>query len=179
MNNDTIWFFKIYNHILCNSSEIYNLPIITTRFSNIYGPGQLNFSALIPDCILALLDIRDFIPRSNGKNKRDYLFVDDFTYRTTPTCFEPSSSSLVASNITSNSVDISWTPGANETSWQVQYDTAGFVPGTGTFAVTNNTSYSLTGLNAATSYDLYVVLHRCLYHYSKLKKLMVLHIVMF
>ena len=61
----------------CYSSEIYNLPIITTRFSNIYGPGQLNFSALIPDCILALLDIREFIPRSNGKNKRDYLFVDD------------------------------------------------------------------------------------------------------
>lgn len=90
------------------------------------------------------------------KGTYDYLFVDDFTYRTTPTCFEPSSSSLVASNISSNSVDISWTPGANETSWQVQYDTAGFVPGTGTFAVTSNTTYSLTGLNAGTSYDLYV-----------------------
>ncbi len=61
----------------CYSSKIYGLPIITTRFSNIYGPGQLNFSALIPDCILAILNIKKFIPRSNGKNKRDYLFVDD------------------------------------------------------------------------------------------------------
>ena len=30
--------------------EIYNLPIVT-RFSNIYGPGQLNFSAIMPDAI--------------------------------------------------------------------------------------------------------------------------------
>ena len=90
------------------------------------------------------------------KGTYDYLWIDDFTYRATPTCFEPSSSSLVASNISSNSVDISWTPGANETSWQVQYDTAGFVPGTGTFAVSSNTTYSLTGLTAETSYDLYV-----------------------
>ena len=61
----------------CYSSEIYKLPIITTRFSNIYGPGQLNFSALIPDCILALMNLKTFKLRSNGKNKRDYLFVDD------------------------------------------------------------------------------------------------------
>ena len=59
------------------SSEIFKLPIITTRFSNIYGPGQLNFTALVPDCILALLKYRKFVPRGNGTNKRDFLFVND------------------------------------------------------------------------------------------------------
>ncbi len=59
------------------ASDLFNLPVITTRFSNIYGPGQLNFSALVPDCILANLDYKKFIPRGNGENLRDFLFVDD------------------------------------------------------------------------------------------------------
>ena len=33
------------------ASKLYKLPIIITRFANIYGPGQLNFTALIPDLI--------------------------------------------------------------------------------------------------------------------------------
>ena len=59
------------------STEIFGLPIIITRFSNIYGPGQLNFSALIPDCIAANLGIKKFVPRGDGRNKRDFLFVKD------------------------------------------------------------------------------------------------------
>tara|TARA_Y100000741_G_scaffold361865_1_gene346591 strand:+ start:381 stop:1433 length:1053 start_codon:yes stop_codon:yes gene_type:complete len=59
------------------ASELFNMPIVVTRFANIYGPGQLNFTALIPDCILSVLGYRDFIPRSNGKNKRDFLFIND------------------------------------------------------------------------------------------------------
>ena len=59
------------------SCDLFKLPVITTRFSNIYGPGQLNFSALIPDCISANLGYKKFIPRGNGKNLRDFLYVDD------------------------------------------------------------------------------------------------------
>ncbi len=59
------------------STDIFGVPIIITRFSNIYGPGQLNFSALIPDCIAANLGIKKFTPRGNGQNKRDFLFVED------------------------------------------------------------------------------------------------------
>ena len=59
------------------ASDIYNLPITVTRFSNIYGPGQLNFSALIPDCIISALGNSKFIPRSDGSMIRDFLFVED------------------------------------------------------------------------------------------------------
>ena len=59
------------------ASNLFNLPIIITRFANIFGPGQLNFTALIPDCILANLNYRKFVPRGNGKNRRDFLYVDD------------------------------------------------------------------------------------------------------
>ena len=59
------------------ATDLFKLPVMITRFANIYGPGQLNFTALIPDCILANMGLRQFIPRGNGANKRDFLYVDD------------------------------------------------------------------------------------------------------
>ena len=53
------------------------LPIVITRFANIYGPGQLNFSALIPDCIRSSLGYSNFEPRGNGTDERDFLYIDD------------------------------------------------------------------------------------------------------
>ena len=54
-----------------------SLPIIITRFANVYGPGQMNYSALIPDCIRSSLKYSIFEPRGNGKDTRDFLFVED------------------------------------------------------------------------------------------------------
>jgi CDP-glucose 4,6-dehydratase len=59
------------------SSSPLNLPIVITRFSNIYGPGQLNFSALIPDAIRSALGYSKFTPRGNGSMIRDFLFIED------------------------------------------------------------------------------------------------------
>lgn len=59
------------------ANEVFKLPIVVTRFCNIYGPGQLNFSALIPDAVRAALGYGTFIPRGNGSHVRDFIFVDD------------------------------------------------------------------------------------------------------
>lgn len=59
------------------TSDVHELPIIITRFSNIYGPGQLNFSALIPDAIRSALGYSTFIPRGDGSMMRDFLYIDD------------------------------------------------------------------------------------------------------
>lgn len=59
------------------ASSLYNLPIVVTRFSNIYGPGQLNFTALIPEAIKSNIENKKFIARGNGKSIRDYIFIDD------------------------------------------------------------------------------------------------------
>ena len=61
----------------CYASDLYGLPVIVTRFCNIYGPGQLNFSALIPDAARCALGYGKFIPRSDGTLVRDYIFVQD------------------------------------------------------------------------------------------------------
>ena len=59
------------------ANKPFNMPIVVTRFCNIFGPGQLNFSAIIPDAIRSALNYSKFIPRGNGKQVRDYIYVED------------------------------------------------------------------------------------------------------
>ena len=59
------------------STKLFNLPIIITRFANIYGPGQLNFTALIPDAIRSCLLNKKFIMRGDGQAIRDFIYIDD------------------------------------------------------------------------------------------------------
>jgi CDP-glucose 4,6-dehydratase len=55
----------------------YGLPIAVTRFANIYGGGDLNFSRLIPEAVSAALDGRAPVLRSDGSPERDFLYVED------------------------------------------------------------------------------------------------------
>ena len=55
----------------------WGLPVVTTRFANIYGPGDLNFSRIVPDTVRAALEGRRPVIRSDGSPERDYLFIDD------------------------------------------------------------------------------------------------------
>jgi CDP-glucose 4,6-dehydratase len=55
----------------------YGLPVAVTRFANIYGGGDLNFSRLIPEAIASVLDGRRPQIRSDGSPERDFLYVDD------------------------------------------------------------------------------------------------------
>ncbi len=55
----------------------YGLAGSVTRCSNLYGPGDLNMSRLIPDTIRAVLADEMPIIRSDGSPKRDYLYVKD------------------------------------------------------------------------------------------------------
>ena len=59
------------------SNEIFKIPLAITRFSNIYGPGQLNFSAVVPDAITSALGYTKFIPRGDGSMIRDFMYVED------------------------------------------------------------------------------------------------------
>jgi CDP-glucose 4,6-dehydratase len=58
-------------------ASAYGLPIAVTRFANIYGGGDLNFSRLIPETVVAVLDGRPPVIRSDGTPERDFLHVDD------------------------------------------------------------------------------------------------------
>jgi CDP-glucose 4,6-dehydratase len=55
----------------------YDLPACVTRCGNIYGPGDFNFSRIIPEAISAALEGETLFIRSNGKFTRDYIYVKD------------------------------------------------------------------------------------------------------
>jgi CDP-glucose 4,6-dehydratase len=53
------------------------LPLAVTRFANVYGGGDLNFTRLIPETARALCEGRAPQIRSDGSPKRDFLHVED------------------------------------------------------------------------------------------------------
>ena len=55
----------------------FGLPVAIARCGNLYGPGHLNFSTLIPGAILAAVRGEKFTLRSDGSPRRDYLYVAD------------------------------------------------------------------------------------------------------
>lgn len=57
-------------------AESFNIPVLIPRFANIYGPGDLNFTRLIPRTMKAVLS--GVSPQMwGGKALREYLFIDD------------------------------------------------------------------------------------------------------
>jgi CDP-glucose 4,6-dehydratase len=55
----------------------YGLPVAITRFANIYGGADLNFSRLIPEAVCAAISGRPPVIRSDGTPERDFLYVED------------------------------------------------------------------------------------------------------
>jgi CDP-glucose 4,6-dehydratase len=55
----------------------YDLPVGVTRFANIYGGGDLNWSRIIPDTSRSLIKGEAPVIRSDGSPERDYLYVED------------------------------------------------------------------------------------------------------
>ncbi|MDO8488506.1 MAG: NAD-dependent epimerase/dehydratase family protein, partial [Candidatus Omnitrophota bacterium] len=58
-------------------AHTYNLPVAITRCGNIYGPGDFNFSRLIPEAMYCLYKGKTLQVRSDGKFVRDYVYVED------------------------------------------------------------------------------------------------------
>jgi len=57
--------------------KTYGLPIAITRFSNVFGPGDLNFNRIIPGIFKSILTNTELLIRSDGKMIREYTYVED------------------------------------------------------------------------------------------------------
>lgn len=69
---------KVCEDLLAQSyAQTYGMSIAITRCSNLYGPGHTNWSTLIPGTIKSVIEGKPPILRSDGKAKRDYLYVGD------------------------------------------------------------------------------------------------------
>lgn len=57
----------------------YKLPVVVVRFANTYGQGDLNFTRIVPGAMKSIIQSRTLFVRSNGKFRRDYVYVGDVT----------------------------------------------------------------------------------------------------
>jgi len=55
----------------------YDMPVAVTRSANIYGPGDVNLSRVIPGTIISVLKGERPIIRSDGTPIREFIYVDD------------------------------------------------------------------------------------------------------
>jgi CDP-glucose 4,6-dehydratase len=58
-------------------AHTYGLGLAVTRLANVYGPGDLNWSRIVPDTARALARGERPVLRSDGTPERDYLYVED------------------------------------------------------------------------------------------------------
>jgi len=56
----------------------YDVPVVVTRCSNLYGSGDMNFTRVIPNNIKKVLDgERPVIWKGSEKSTREFLYIDD------------------------------------------------------------------------------------------------------
>ena len=88
--------------------------------------------------------------------------LDNLLHTSTSSCAPPTGNcsgvgNIFSSNITTNSADISWTPGTNDSLWNMEYGLSGFSLGGGTQLINlQNASATINSLQTSTSYDVYV-----------------------
>jgi CDP-glucose 4,6-dehydratase len=58
-------------------AETYGLPVAVTRLANVYGPGDFNFSRLVPETARAIHAGEAPVIRSDGSPERDFIYADD------------------------------------------------------------------------------------------------------
>jgi len=69
---------KSSSDLICQSySHTYGIKIGIIRSANIFGECDLNFKRIFPETILSILKNKKLIIRSSGRQKRDYIYVED------------------------------------------------------------------------------------------------------
>ena len=91
---------------------------------------------------------------SSAFNEDNDAFIDNFAVVQVPTCPRPLG--LTFDSATQTTANISWTNGAADSSWILEYGTPGFTQGSGTTVSSATSPGVITGLTASTCYDVYM-----------------------
>jgi CDP-glucose 4,6-dehydratase len=58
-------------------AKVYHMPITISRCANVFGPGDLNMSRIVPGIIESIITKMPLQIRSDGKMVREYIYVSD------------------------------------------------------------------------------------------------------
>ncbi len=58
-------------------AKTYSMPVVITRFSNVFGPRDYNLSRIIPGIVEAAIKNKELSIRSDGTMVREYTYVKD------------------------------------------------------------------------------------------------------
>lgn len=121
-----------------------------------YGLQWVEFTADLSPYVFNTDQVQVRFRVESGGDTDDYdndILLDDVGIIEAPTCFVPSA--LGTDTTSATTADIYWTTGGSS-DWNVEYDLAGFVPGTGTAVNSTNDTLSVTGLTSNLLYEFYV-----------------------
>ena len=69
---------KSSSDLICQSySHTYGMKVGIIRSANIFGECDLNLKRIFPETIISILKNKKLIIRSSGRQKRDYIYVED------------------------------------------------------------------------------------------------------
>ena len=125
--------------------SVYTCPQTTTK-TNV----EFNFNNVPAEVTTAYIAFR----YSGGTSNNYYASIDNVFVGLIPTCVKPTNPT--ASYATDHTVTLAWTENGNATDWNIEYGPAGFTQGQGTTVQAPTNPFTLTGLDALTSYDFYV-----------------------
>lgn len=125
----------------------------------IIGSGTIVATASNTKIVSNLLEnvAYDFYVRSNCDANQNSGWVGPVTVNAVGAlgCTTPTNLAVVRNATLSSQVNVGWTAGGTETSWEIQYGNTGFAVGTGTSSVATTNPKIISGL-LDTSYDFYI-----------------------
>ncbi len=83
----------------------------------------------------------------------DDWFLDNVKVDLAPTCLKPTN---LADSVNGTTVFLSWDDMPSVSTWEIEYDTLGFVPGTGMSMITSSNPTEINNLMIQTEYEFYV-----------------------
>lgn len=157
-NNVTVSFYYRNEGVTASNGTLVlgtmTDPTDASTFTAIRTLDRVTTLTQVSENILGLNGRYIAFKYENGTSSNYYLGIDDINVTLISECATPTS--VASANVTTTTADLTWTPGNEENAWQVEYGVAGFTQGTGTIVNANATEFTLTGLVANTTYDVYV-----------------------
>lgn len=154
-------FFLTFDHYFKDEAGgEYNVEVYdgTTWVSVLSGTGPVsNSEHVILDITSIVQGITDAQVRFRWVGDYSWYWIVDNVTVQHVTCFPVTA--LAFGNETTTSVEVTWTAGATETSWNVEWGLPGFAPGTGAEIgsdVVTSETVTINSLNPGTDYDVYV-----------------------